>query len=115
MNQWTVSEWKDLIEWTAFVLVVAFGFVLWMLSEYRARQAPESEEVNEAGLDAACYAVGESLGFAWDCTRDWSAWGIGTMTALDFKAVADNPERVAEIAHAAVEAYRAALAKGAAS
>lgn len=43
------------------------------------------------------------LGDAWDCTRTWDAWSVGTMTADDFEPVA---ERVEEIADGIIERMR---------
>ncbi|KVH64435.1 hypothetical protein WS89_03900 [Burkholderia sp. MSMB1072] len=57
--------------------------------------------------ELVCEAVAEALGDAYDCTRVWSAWGVGTMGPNDFHHVADDPERVGEIADAAINALRA--------
>lgn len=52
-------------------------------------------------VEALREAVAERLGSAaFDCTRVWSAWGVGTMSADDFAPIADNEDRVAEIADA---------------
>lgn len=48
--------------------------------------------------------IAEALGGAMDCTRAWSAWGIGTMSEDDFVLVADDAERLSEIADAAISA-----------
>jgi hypothetical protein len=53
-------------------------------------------------------AVAEALGGAYDCTRVWEAWQVGTMGPDDFELVAEDEERVAEIADAAIEALRPA-------
>ncbi|WP_418145537.1 hypothetical protein ABL850_15870 [Variovorax paradoxus] len=115
MNTWTVAEWKDLIEWTAFVLVIALASVLWLISIHRPDPAPVAPELDSYGFDAVCDAVAAALGDAYDCTRVWQAWGVGTMSQDDFSSVAEDPDRVAEIAHAAVDAYRAAMTKGGAA
>lgn len=62
-------------------------------------------EIPEAVLDA----VAEALGGAYDCLRVWSAWGVGTMGPDDFALVAEDGERLADIARAAITADRAAL------
>jgi hypothetical protein len=50
-------------------------------------------------------AVAEALGGgAYDCTRVWEAWQVGTMGPDDFVLVAEDDDRVAEIADAAIEA-----------
>ena len=53
-------------------------------------------------------AVAEALGTgAYDCHRVWEAWGVGTMGPDDFVPVAEDSDRVAEIADAAIDAIRA--------
>jgi hypothetical protein len=47
-------------------------------------------------------ALSATLGDAMDCTRVWSAWGVGTMSENDFELVADNDERLDELV-AAIE------------
>lgn len=49
-------------------------------------------------------AVAEALGDAYDCTRVWSAWSVGTMDQDDFRLIADDSDRVTEIVTAAIEA-----------
>ena len=56
---------------------------------------------------AVAHAVAEALGDAYDCTRVWSAWRHGTMEPSDFHPVADDGDRVAEIALAAINAWEA--------
>jgi hypothetical protein len=56
--------------------------------------------------DVARYALSATLGDAMDCTRVWSAWGVGTMSEGDFQLLADNDERLDEL----VEALSMALA-----
>lgn len=56
------------------------------------------------------HAVGEALGDAYDCTRTWSAWRHGTMGPGDFYPVAEDRDRVAEIALAAITAWEQAKA-----
>lgn len=54
-------------------------------------------------------ALAEALGDALDCTRAWGAWSVGTMSDDDFVSVAGNPERLDEIAEAALAPMRAAI------
>jgi hypothetical protein len=61
-----------------------------------------------AQRDAVIADVTEALGNAYDCLRVWEAWGVGTMGEDDFKLIAENGERVVEIADAAIEAMRLA-------
>lgn len=72
--------------------------------EHATQLAGQGQELPEAVIDA----VAATLGDAYDCGRVWSAWGVGTMSQDDFHLVAEDGERVAEIARAAVDAYRAA-------
>lgn len=57
--------------------------------------------------DAVIQATAEAIGSAYDCMRVWSAWGVGTMGPDDFLPVADDGDRVAEIARAAIGAWLA--------
>lgn len=50
-------------------------------------------------------AVAQAIGGAYDCLRVWSAWGVGTMGPDDFAPVAEDGERIAEIARAAIKAW----------
>lgn len=61
---------------------------------------PAELHIPEAVLDA----VIEALGDCYDCTRVWNAWSHGTMSQHDFVQVAESPERVEEIARAAITA-----------
>jgi hypothetical protein len=58
------------------------------------------EPTDEMLRDAIAEAVRESLGEAYDCTRVWSAWSVGTMGPDDFALVAEDDARVAEIVDA---------------
>lgn len=49
-------------------------------------------------------AIREALGSAYDCMREWRAWGVGTMRSEDFWPVADSDERVADIRNAVLQA-----------
>jgi hypothetical protein len=64
------------------------------------KQAPLTDAQKQAVYDA----VTEALGDAYDCLRAWSAWGYGTMSEDDFRLVAEDGDRVAEIADAAIAA-----------
>ena len=63
------------------------------------------DEIPESVLDAVAAAIGD----AYDCNRVWSAWSYGTMGPDDFSRVAEDGDRVAEIAGAALEAAHAVL------
>ena len=65
------------------------------------------KELPEAVTDA----VAEALGDAYDCNRVWSAWGVGTMGPDDFTLIAEDSDRVNEIARAAIEADQAVRSK----
>jgi hypothetical protein len=65
-------------------------------------------ELDDQRREAVHQAVVEALGSeAYDCTRVWEAWSYGTMGPDDFVPVAEDSDRVAEIADAAIEAIRA--------
>lgn len=55
--------------------------------------------------------VAESLGEAYDCNRAWSAWQHGTMSDRDFVPVADQPDRIDEIAGAVMQVLPALVTK----
>jgi hypothetical protein len=61
-------------------------------------------EISDAQRSAVIDAVAEALGDAYDCMRVWSAWSYGTMGPSDFSLVADDGDRVAEIADAVIQA-----------
>ena len=69
---------------------------------------PAAPAAPEAQRDAVIAAVTEALGHAYDCLRVWEAWSVGTMDQDDFALVAEDSDRVAEIADAAIEAMRPA-------
>lgn len=52
--------------------------------------------------DIIAQAIG---GGAYDCTRVWSAWGVGTMSDDDFIPIVDQEERLYEIADACLEEF----------
>lgn len=64
-------------------------------------------EVQTALRERVMDAIAEALGDAYDCTRHWSAWGYGTMSQDDFSLVADDSDRIGEIADAAIGAIGA--------
>jgi hypothetical protein len=76
----------------------------------QAAAAPVAQPEPEAKRDAVIAAVAEALGNAYDCLRVWEAWRVGTMGEDDFVLVTEDPDRVAEIADAAIEAMRPAVA-----
>jgi len=73
-----------------------------------APPAPEHAggSINDEQREAVREAVAQALGNAYDCHRVWEAWGVGTMGSDDFSLVAEDDNRVAEIADAAIEAMR---------
>lgn len=74
--------------------------------------AAKDSEFRELLMAAVTDAVAETLGYgAYDCIRVWSAWSYGTMSADDFLSIADQPERLEEIAGAAVDAFFRAAAQ----
>ena len=76
-----------------------------VLARWGRLTAPPAPEVQR---DAVIAAVTEALGGAYDCLRVWEAWSVGTMGEDDFALVAEDPDRVAKIADAAIEAIRPA-------
>ncbi|MDN8078510.1 hypothetical protein QZN30_03755 [Burkholderia multivorans] len=67
---------------------------------------PESGVTSET-REQVCTAVADALGDAYDCTRTWSAWGVGTMSQDDFVLVSEDASRLGEIADAAIAAMGA--------
>lgn len=50
-------------------------------------------------------AIAQTLGYsAYDCTRVWDAWNVGTMDRDDFVKIVDDESRLDEIADAAMSA-----------
>ena len=78
------------------------------LARWARPAAPAAPEPGEVQRDAVIAAVTEALGNAYDCLRVWEAWSVGTMGQDDFALVAEDSDRVAEIADAAIEAMRPA-------
>ena len=65
-------------------------------------------ELDDQRREAVHRAVVEALGSgAYDCLRVWEAWDVGTMGPDDFVPLAEDSDRVAEIADAAIDAIRA--------
>ncbi|RQQ42022.1 hypothetical protein DF121_34130 [Burkholderia stagnalis] len=87
------------------------AYIECVVAEGSAAAEPATAPEVGADIDAlrarVCQAVTEALGEAYDCMRVWSAWGVGTMGRDDFRLVTDDPERVGEIADAAIDALRA--------
>jgi len=59
-----------------------------------------AENLHKKAYDAVAIALGD----AYDCGRVWAAWSYGTMGEDDFSPVAEDPDRVREIAGAALDA-----------
>lgn len=64
--------------------------------------APPGGELSDAVIDAVAEALGSG---SYDCMRVWSAWGVGTMGPDDFAPIAEDGDRIAEIARAAIASY----------
>lgn len=57
----------------------------------------------EAHVEAVAKAAAEAIGpDAFDCTRVWSAWSYGTMTADDFSEVTERSDEIARAALAVI-------------
>lgn len=56
-------------------------------------------------------AIAQALGNAYDCTRVWEAWSYGTMDEDDFSLIAEDSDRLREIADAAIMAMGASAPK----
>lgn len=65
-----------------------------------SKQSVPTEVPREFVMDA----IAQALGDAYDCTRVWSAWGYGTMSQDDFHLIAEDGDRLSEIADAAIMA-----------
>lgn len=67
--------------------------------------------LNDDLPDAVIEATAAAIGDAYDCVRVWEAWGVGTMRSDDFLPVADDGDRVAEIARAAISAWYSSISQ----
>jgi len=65
----------------------------------------EAAYLNDEHREAVAQAVADALGRSYECLRVWEAWGVGTMGPDDFALIAEDSDRVAEIADAAVKAF----------
>ena len=72
-----------------------------------SKQSMPAEVSREFVMDA----IAQALGDAYDCTRVWSAWGYGTMSHDDFQLIAEDGDRLREIADAAIMAMGASAPK----
>ena len=72
-----------------------------------SKQSVPAEVPREFVMDA----IAQALGDAYDCTRVWSAWGYGTMSHDDFQLIAEDGDRLREIADAAIMAMGASAPK----
>jgi len=86
--------------------LAGLGAVLARWGHPAALPAPEhvGGSINDEQRETVRAAVAEALGDTYDCTRVWEAWQVGTMGPDDFVLVAEDDDRVAEIADAAIEA-----------
>ena len=115
----TTTEWKLVpVNPTQEMLEAAAGHPMLAITEaayaamLAASPAPSEspqwqpgDDIPESVLDAVAAAIGD----AYDCNRVWSAWQIGAMGPEDFSRVAEDGDRVAEIAGAALMAAHAVL------
>lgn len=65
---------------------------------------------NDAVRQAVMDAIADWLGDAMDCTRVREAWSYGTMSADDFRIIAEDESRLMEIADAAILAIAESIA-----
>lgn len=72
-----------------------------------SKQSVPAEVPREFVMDA----IAQALGDAYDCTRVWSAWGYGTMSQDDFHLIAEDGDRLSEIADAAIMVMGASAPK----
>jgi hypothetical protein len=70
------------------------------------RLEAEADPRRRPAIEAVKAALPTALGEALDCLRVWGAWSVGTMSEADFVQVADQDDRVQEIAEAVVDARR---------
>jgi hypothetical protein len=103
------GRWPEHHEQALFDAVEAARATLDVPSETKWPTAPAPAEgayLSEGHREAIHQAVVEALGSgAYDCLRVWEAWGVGTMGPDDFALIAEDSDRVAEIADAAVKAF----------
>jgi hypothetical protein len=94
--------------WRCNAVRRAVTLLQWQAAELAALRGVPAAELDDQRREAVYQAIAEALGSgAYDCLRVWSAWSYGTMGPDDFVPVAENTDRVAEIADAAIEAIRA--------
>ena len=97
MGATEVETWSTSIGVTLEMHTAMGGCTLIVRTATVAVVMPE----REAMRDIIAQAIG---GDAYDCTRVWSAWGVGTMSDDDFIPIADQEERLYEIADACLDA-----------
>ena len=110
-NQWESLDSAEQLAWAQALAIKADRHAALFdqqEAELAALRGVPVAELDDQHRAAVRQAVAEALGSgAYDCTRVWSAWQVGTMGEDDFVLVAEDPDRVAEIADAAIEAIRA--------
>ncbi|ASC68626.1 hypothetical protein B9P52_32045 [Achromobacter denitrificans] len=74
--------------------------------------AAQGDQHGEQRREAVMEAIAGALGSAYDCVRAWSAWSHGTMGPDDFALVAEDSDRLAELADAAIAAMCPASGAG---
>ncbi len=86
---------------------VARQIVELMAERQAAMQGQDGEVVGtEDARERVMEAIAGALGYAFDCTRVWSAWSYGTMSEDDFSLVREDDGRLGEIADAAIAAIQ---------
>lgn len=83
-----------------------------IIRDYILRRPASTVATEGEQKEAVMDAIAEALGDAYDCTRVWSAWGVGTMSQDDFCRVTDDAGRLGELADAAIAAMTPAPAAG---
>lgn len=75
------------------------------LREFNPRTTAPQATVRGDERDRVRDAIAEAIGGdAYDCTRVWTAWSVGTMSEDDFSAIVSDESRLYEIADAAIRA-----------
>ncbi|SNS16789.1 hypothetical protein [Pseudomonas segetis] len=70
------------------------------LAQLKSRQSGVVLPERDALRDIVAQAIGWD---AYDCTRVWSAWGVGTMSEDDFVPVVEQEDRLYEITDACLD------------
>lgn len=93
------SRWEDGTPQAQDLYDVRDGVISGVECAYAHHVAPIALPEPEQLFEAIAGALGEAM----DCTRVWAAWGAGTMSEDDFSLVADDQDRLHEIATACLD------------